>query len=195
MVKLNLEIDGENKTYDIPTQWDDVTVDKFIEIVKLDEKKHINDLEKVMELMNILTTIPKDDVELLPVESFMEIQNNFSFVKTDVDKKMKDSIVIDGEEYFVKNDFNDLTMGESITIETLLKEADNPMYILDKMLCLFLRKKKENGKLESFKTTFLTDRIDIFRNAPITEVYNNLIFFSNGVDILENNMKDFLVEK
>jgi hypothetical protein len=195
MVKLNLEIDGENKTYDIPTQWDDVTVDKFIEIVKLDEKKHINDLEKVMELMNILTTIPKDDVELLPVESFMEIQNNFSFVKTDVDKKMKDSIVIDGEEYFVKNDFNDLTMGESITIETLLKEADNPMYILDKMLCLFLRKKKENGKLESFKTTFLTDRIDIFRKAPITEVYNNLIFFSNGVDILENNMKDFLVEK
>jgi hypothetical protein len=195
MVKLNLEIDGENKTYDIPTQWDDVTVDKFIEIVKLDEKKDINDLEKVMELMNILTTIPKDDVELLPVESFMEIQNNFSFVKTDVDKKMKDSIVIDGEEYFVKNDFNDLTMGESITIETLLKEADNPMYILDKMLCLFLRKKKENGKLESFKTTFLTDRIDIFRKAPITEVYNNLIFFSNGVDILENNMKDFLVEK
>ena len=195
MIKLNLEIDGENKTYDIPTQWDDVTVDKFIEIVKLDEKKHINDLEKVMELMNILTTIPKDDVELLPVESFMEIQNNFSFVKTDVDKKMKDSIVIDGEEYFVKNDFNDLTMGESITIETLLKEADNPMYILDKMLCLFLRKKKENGKLESFKTTFLTDRIDIFRKAPITEVYNNLIFFSNGVDILENNMKDFLVEK
>jgi len=195
MVKLNLEIDGENKTYDIPTQWDDVTVDKFIEIVKLNEKKDINDLEKVMELMNILTTIPKDDVELLPVESFMEIQNNFSFVKTDVDKKMKDSIVIDGEEYFVKNDFNDLTMGESITIETLLKEADNPMYILDKMLCLFLRKKKENGKLESFKTTFLTDRIDIFRNAPITEVYNNLIFFSNGVDILENNMKDFLVEK
>lgn len=195
MVKLNLEIDGENKTYDIPTQWDDVTVDKFIEIVKLNEKKDINDLEKVMELMNILTTIPKDDVELLPVESFMEIQNNFSFVKTDVDKKMKDSIVIDGEEYFVKNDFNDLTMGESITIETLLKEADNPMYILDKMLCLFLRKKKENGKLESFKTTFLTDRIDIFRKAPITEVYNNLIFFSNGVDILENNMKDFLVEK
>ena len=195
MIKLNLEIDGENKTYDIPTQWDDVTVDKFIEIVKLDEKKHINDLEKVMELMNILTTIPKDDVELLPVESFMEIQNNFSFVKTDVDKKMKDSIVIDGEEYFVKNDFNDLTMGESITIETLLKEADNPMYILDKMLCLFLRKKKENGKLESFKTTFLTDRIDIFRKAPITEVYNNLIFFSSGGDILENSMKDFLVEK
>ena len=195
MVKLNLEIDGENKTYDIPTQWDDVTVDKFIEIVKLNEKKDINDLEKVMELMNILTTIPKDDVELLPVESFMEIQNNFSFVKTDVDKKMKDSIVIDGEEYFVKNDFNDLTMGESITIETLLKEADNPMYILDKMLCLFLRKKKENGKLESFKTTFLTDRIDIFRKAPITEVYNNLIFFSSGGDILENNMKDFLVEK
>lgn len=195
MVKLNLEIDGENKTYDIPTQWDDVTVDKFIEIVKLDEKKDINDLEKVMELMNILTTIPKDDVELLPVESFMEIQNNFSFVKTDVDKKGKESIVIDGEEYFVKNDFNDLTMGESITIETLLKEVDNPMYILDKMLCLFLRKKKENGKLESFKTTFLTDRIDIFRKAPITSVYDNLIFFSNGVDLLEKNMKDFLVEK
>lgn len=195
MVKLNLEIDGENKTYDIPTQWDDVTVDKFIEIVKLDEKKDINDLEKVMELMNILTTIPKDDVELLPVESFMKIQNNFSFVKTDVDKKGKESIVIDGEEYFVKNDFNDLTMGESITIETLLKEVDNPMYILDKMLCLFLRKKKENGKLESFKTTFLTDRIDIFRKAPITSVYDNLIFFSNGVDLLEKNMKDFLVEK
>lgn len=195
MVKLNLEIDGENKTYDIPTQWDDVSVAKFMEIVKLDEKKDINDLEKVMELMNILAQIPKDEVELLPVESFMEIQNNFSFVKNDVDKKAKESIVIDGEEFFVKNDFNDLTMGESITIETLLKDVDNPMFILDKLLCLFLRKKKENGKLESFKTTFLTDRIETFRKAPITSVYNNLIFFSNGENILENNMKDFLVEK
>ena len=195
MVKLNLEIDGENKTYDIPTQWDDVSVAKFMEIVKLDEKKDINDLEKVMELMNILAQIPKDEVELLPVESFMEIQNNFSFVKNDVDKKAKESIVIDGEEFFVKNDFNDLTMGESITIETLLKDVDNPMFILDKLLCLFLRKKKENGKLESFKTTFLTDRIETFKKAPITSVYNNLIFFSNGENILENNMKDFLVEK
>jgi hypothetical protein len=195
MIKLNLEIDGEEKVYDIPTNWEDVTVKTFIEIVKLDEKKDINDLNKVMKLMEILTNIPNDDVELLPVESFMEIQKCFSFVKTDVEKKMKDSIVINGEEYWVKNNFNDLTMGESITIETLLQEVKNPVYILDKLLCLFLRKKKENGKLESFKTTFLTDRIDIFRNAPITDVYNNLIFFSSGGNILKNDMKVSLVKK
>ena len=191
MIKLNLEIDGEEKVYDIPTNWDDITVGKFIEIVKLNEINYKWDLNKIMEMMGILTTIPKDDIELLPVESFMEIQDKFSFLKQDVDKKMKDSIVIDGEEYFVKNDFNDLTLGESITIETLIKQVDNPVYILDQFLCLLLRRKK-NGKLESFKTTFLTDRIDLFRKIPITDVYQNIIFFLSGEHTYKNNMKVFL---
>ena len=191
MIKLNLEIDGEEKVYDIPTNWDDITVGKFIEIVKLNEINYKWDLNKIMEMMGILTTIPKDDVELLPVESFMEIQDKFSFLKTDVDKKMKNSIVINNEEYFVKNDFNDLTLGESITIETLIKQVDNPVYILDQFLCLLLRRKK-NGKLESFKTTFLTDRIDLFRKIPITDVYQNIIFFLSGEHTYKNNMKVFL---
>lgn len=194
MIKLNLEVDEEIKTFDIPTNWSEVSVKMFMEIVKLDNSL-INDLEKVMKLLGILTGMSNDEVEMLPVNEFKKIQEQLDFIKVDVERLNKESVMVDGVEYFVKNNFNELTMGESITIETLLKDVDNPMSILDKMLCIFLRKKKDDGKLETFKTTFLTDRVEMFRSLPISDVYNILVFFSSGVSSLENNMKDFLVNK
>jgi hypothetical protein len=48
-----------------------------------------------------------------------------------------------------------------------------------KLLCIFLRKKKENGKLESFKNSFM-EREELFENVMISDVNNLFLFFLDG---------------
>jgi hypothetical protein len=62
---------------------------------------------------------------------------------------------------------------------------------MDKLLCVFLRKKKENGKFETF-TPEMMERVNVFNRAPISKVYNVFSFFLDGGVLSANNIQDFL---
>ena len=69
--------------------------------------------------------------------------------------------MIGEDEYFLQVDFNKFTTGEIITIEMILKKADNNIYqVMSELLCVFLRK-KNGDKFEKFKTKML-ERKEIF---------------------------------
>jgi hypothetical protein len=78
-------------------------------------------------------------------------------------------------------------MGEIISIETLLTQSNNNLFlVMDKLLCVFLRKKNSKGNLESFKGEFL-DRAPTFSKLPVSKVFNIFNFFLDGGFILQNN--------
>jgi hypothetical protein len=187
MIKVNFNIDDEVKSFDIPENWDEVTVQQFMDLVELQErvKEYTNFMTTTMEVVNIMTKIPMDIIEMVPVEQFHLIQDTLEYTKSEVDMKQKDSVEIDGDTYYVKNEFNNLTMGETITIETLLKDKGNVMSIFDKLLCIFLRKKTEKGNLETFKSSFIEERSEIFKRLSVSDVYSIMIFFSGGVNLSE----------
>jgi hypothetical protein len=91
------------------------------------------------------------------------------------------------DKYYLKKDFSQLTMGEVISIDTIMAEANGNIYkVMDKLLCIFLRKKKENGNLETFKPEFMERRWG-FRDIKISKVFNLFSFFLTGNNILQNN--------
>jgi hypothetical protein len=186
MVKVNFEIDDEVKEFSVPESWSEVTVSQFMEIVKIQESmEELNILQKTIRMVVILTGIPEEYVEMIPIEQFYKIRDILEYTNEEVDTKACESITLDGETYFIKNEFNQLTMGETITIETLMDGSKNVIEVFDKLLCVFLRKKKENGKLEAFKSTFIEERAEIFGKAPISDMYSVLVFFSGGGSSLE----------
>ncbi len=187
MIKVNFEIDDDSKSFDVPENWDEVTVEQFMGLVVLQEeaKEEVNPLNTIIKLTHLMTGIPIDIVEMIPVDQFHLIQDTLKYTKDEVDIEKKDSVTIDGDTYFIKNDFNSLTMGETITIETLVKDTQNVMSIFDKLLCVFLRKKTKKGNLETFKSTFIEERSEMFRRLPISEVYAIMVFFSSGVNSSE----------
>lgn len=187
MIKVNFEIDDDVKSFDVPENWDEVTVQQFMGLVELQEeaKEEVNPLNTIIKLTHLMTGIPIDIVEMVPVDQFHLIQDTLKYTKEEVDIEKKDSVEIDGDTYYIKNDFNSLTMGETITIETLVKDTQNVMSIFDKLLCVFLRKKTKKGNLETFKSTFIEDRSEMFRRLPISEVYAIMVFFSSGVNSSE----------
>jgi hypothetical protein len=194
MINIQLELDGELMDFNMPTSWSEITIETAGKIYSINVEGKTK-IESSVEIISILTGIETDYLYMLTPQQFGEIVEATKFTNEEIKGELVDSIVIGEEEYFLKKDFSQLTMGEVISIETILKQFDNNyMAALPQLLCIFLRKKKENGALESFKNSFM-ERANIFKNIIITDVNNLLIFFSGGNNTLVSNMKDYLEEE
>lgn len=178
MIQLNLTLDGVESTYNIPTGWEDISLAKFSEMFATD----VSDLHKIeqsVKHISILSGIPEDTLyEFSPLD-FNTVATYFKFMYEPVPNNNSESIIIDGEEYFLKTDFKTLSFGEQTSIEIIL-EANNGdvMKCMDKLLCIFLRKKNEAGELEKFSNSFMK-RVDKFKSIPIASVYSIFTFFLN----------------
>lgn len=199
MLKIELEIEGTNQTFDMPESWSDITVGQYEQIFRIDRDK-CNQVEYIVEVFNCLTKIDKEIVYQFDIQDFKQITEMLSFTATPIEDNMKESIVIqDGdleEEYFLKKDFKTLTMGESISIEALLEKHNHKLeQAISDLLCIFLRKKitTENGiqMLEPFKNEFML-RSDKFKKVNIVDVYQLFVFFSTGSKQYIKDMKDSL---
>lgn len=181
MIELLLIIDGEEKSYNIPNSWSEVSVGQAMHLQHMAEFTG-TDIERVVKILTIFCPdIDIDDIYAMTPEQFNQIVEMIGFVGTPVEGELVDSLMIGDEEYFLKKDFTQLTMGEVISIDMITNEANGDISkVLPKLLCVFLRKKKENGKLESFKASFM-DRAEMFESVKIADVNNIFSFFTAGV--------------
>ena len=190
MINIEFNIDGEKQSFDVPTGWDEVSVKKSAALTNISRDGR-TEIEIIVDIVSILGEIDPDIIYMLTTEQFNQIIDVVKFTTEKIDSELKDSIIIDGEEYFLKKDFTQLTMGEIISIETILKQYENSVApAMAKLLCIFLRKKKENGNLESFKNSFI-ERESLFENVLITDVNNLFLFFLDGKNLSQNNTKDY----
>jgi hypothetical protein len=87
---------------------------------------------------------------------------------------------VNGDKYYMKTDFDKMKYGEIMSVELLMASSGgNLLKVMDKLLCIFLRQKNENGKLESFKADFL-ERAESFKKIPISQVNQIFTFFLLG---------------
>ena len=192
MIEVNIELEEEIKTYQFPESWDDVTVEKFVNVYQL-RSEQSNELEATVKLMSAISGIDIDTLYSMDIEDFKNLISNLKFISTEVSKNDVEYVDVEGEQYYLYKDFNKLTTGEVITIETLLDSSNGDIYkVIPELLCLFLRKKK-NDKYEKF-TTDMLKRKDKFRQIPVTQIYHIFNFFLNGRNTSNDNTKDYTSE-
>lgn len=180
MKTLELEIDGTTNNYNLPTEWDDITVRQLQKVAKIQAEDNPNLIETSAKVIATLLDIDLETVYMLSPQAFNQLTAEVEFLNTDITTTSVDSIMVGDDEYFLKKDYNKLTMGEVISIQAIIdKSQSNIIEAMPELLCIFLRKKNNNGELESFKNSFM-ERTEIFMDIPITQVYNILINFSNG---------------
>jgi hypothetical protein len=179
MVKLKLEIDDEMTEYIIPESWDEVNVKQFCDLFSRTDQG-LNEIQNIVRIVSIFTNIKEDDLLMMSPDDFQSISKVITFITKDIEGQIVESIDVDDEEYFLKSDFGKLTMGEILSIDTLLQQNENNLLkVFDKLLCIFLRKKNSKGNLESFRNEFML-RADKFSTISITKVHNLISHFSNG---------------
>lgn len=186
MVKINIEVDDEVKEYEFPTEWSDVTVEQFKNLYSIDQNIH-SGMFYTFEVLHQLTGIDREIIEQIDYDNFTELVKLLKFIYEPVTDNKLESINVDGEEYFLYYEFNKYTAGEIISIETILQSANQQVVkVMPELLCIFLRKKKPNGKLESYNTSFM-NRVHKFKNIKIDQINHIFSFFLTGRDSSPNN--------
>jgi hypothetical protein len=200
MIKeIEIIIDGEKKIINIPLSWDELTLEHYMKLSRVNKMNFEIDFERDMEVIGAFLGLERNDMELVDIDTFNEIVEDLKFLTEepkDLDSKgLKDYIEIDGEKWWIKKDFEKMTLGEKVSVDTLVKQNGGDYEgIMDKILTLFLKKKLDNGELETFRTWHL-ERAEIFKRARFLDIRNVVVFFSDGRNGSKSNMKEFLEKK
>lgn len=126
----------------------------------------------------------------MDIDDFKSLTSQVEFVTTEVPKVEVDYLEVNGDKYYLYTDFNKLTTGEVITLETILESSNFDIHkVMTDLLCLFLRKKDSEGRFEKF-TTDMLKRKDMFLELPVSQIYHVFGFFLGGRNTSKNNTKD-----
>lgn len=160
-------------TWNIPTDWSQITLRQFQEIDRYYKEKEKE--TDIRDVVHILAGKTIDEVNQLPVEFLEMILEKLSFMNEQPNVgEPTNKIELDGTTYQV-NIMNKLKAGEYVAVDSVVKsDAANFAAILA-IIC-----RKEDEIFDSkFENEVLEDRIKMFENAPITKVLPIMNFFLN----------------
>lgn len=156
-----------------PVRWSDITLKQFQDIQRYyaDKEKKVD----VRDIVHILCGKTRDEVNLLPTEFLEKILEKLSFLSEEpVHQEPQSSIVIKGEKYFI-NIMEKLKAGEYIDTDTLIKQDKYNYAALFAILC------RKEGEIynDDFIANTLDDRIKMFEEQPVTNIFPLVSFFMN----------------
>lgn len=196
MIDINIQFDDEELediVATLPESWEEITVEDYQRLFEKDFQS-LPAIQQTLHILTSLTKLPEDVVLLLPIDTFKDLVEKIRFIYGEITKDEVEYLTINDENYYLYTDYNQLTTGEIISLDTLMETNKNNINkCLSDILCIFLRKKKDNGKLEKFSTN-LFERKDMFKKLPITKVYHLIIFFLDGGNLSTPSIKDYTEE-
>jgi len=158
----------------VPTSWNDVTVGKYQALTQINREDYKTELAYSVAVLQVLCDL--DEIHSLPLAAINELAPHVAFMSQEIPTEKYKTVNIDGVNYNWINAFNEIKVGEAVSIELPI-DLEELTYALsyDVVLAVMLR---EDGKEFNAKE-FKANRIK-FSELPITEVYGMLLFFLNG---------------
>jgi hypothetical protein len=190
MIEVKIEAEDKSHVYSFPENWDEVTVKQFVRLYQSNNPNN-NELMGAVTLISAISNIPEGLLMQMDINDFKNLSTKANFIAQEVERTDVDYIELEGDRYYLYTEFNKLTTGEVITIETILEGSQYDIYkVMGDLLCLFLRKKDEQGKFEKFSTDMFK-RKEMFMDVPISNIYHVFGFFLDGRNSSQSNMKDY----
>jgi len=158
----------------IPKSWANITVTQFKEIFiyKKDEFETIEDYYS--QILSVVTDLSIDEIDGIDHSQFIEYIENIDFIYKMPNKIPKPYIETKAGKLYLKDNFNELTIGEFIDIENLLTQ--NYIQNINLLLSIFYRQKTDNSSLlflDAFEKygNWIYHRAPLFNNVSILDVY------------------------
>lgn len=160
-----------------------IKVGQLESLNKIEPLRHENSTAYIVQKMAILTGREIAEIEGLDIEELLDFERETGDLTTLPTEYSKQ---IDG---YILKDFNNLTLGEFITLEMYLKEPENYGYvdILSILYRQFKRGEWGELKIEPLGAINLNERAEIVRGWKVAEVWGAV---SAYVDFRENFWED-----
>lgn len=169
----------------IPQNWSDVTLGEFIKLSELDINLFNNDIEYYIRMLIIFGNDDLEDIkEFIKISDISDIVNQMSFLNTKPQQLDLKSVMIDDVEYHLSENLNKLTVGEYISIESLIEKGKlTTISAIPVILSVILRPKGEE-----FNSDLVNSRIELFKEKlNIEQVIKMSLFFFEWRKIITFN--------
>ena len=158
----------------VPTQWSDVSLEQYQAISLLDKAAYSSDLRFTSDVIQILCDI--NNVQELPLNVVGEISKHINFLGDEVTKERLTSFKHNGKSYEWIGNFNEVTVGEQLSIEQTIDIEELTINESFEVVCAVLL--REDGK--PFDSNNFEENRELFRSFPVTKVIGMILFFLNG---------------
>jgi len=165
----------------IPSSWEEVTIDEFIKISKL---IYSDDLSFYIDIINVFNEgITIEEINKWSEDSIMTVASHLKFLNKEMDTSIQKEIKIANTTFKII-DLNSITIGEYISIQTLIDDKKlNQFSAIPSILSIILRPEDEE-----FDIKIINDRIELFNNElSVLEAMNLVLNYNNWNSILLNN--------
>jgi hypothetical protein len=194
-----------DKDYQMPTDWQDMNLRKYVELAKLEEMKESFGMPELylLKVIEALCDAEGGDLDDLTLDMVSELANEVGFLQAEPVWSNTRHIEIEGKDYVFPEDLNRLTMGEYISIKTLQEQQTTQADLIPWLLAIILRPgrkeyneetKKEKWIQDKFNTANLEWRKELFMNQPVMNLMGPVTFFLNGNGTFMNSIKDSIPE-
>ena len=165
----------------IPNNWSEIKLYQFLELTDLNDKGYSDD-EKNMEIFSILSNLSFGEIEELDYDTYNELLISLDWIKQLPTKQPKSHLKINSLDFYLFDDFNQLTFGEYIDLEVLFDEGYNKN--LDIILSILYRQKTIiNNPLykDEFEPygNWIYHRRNLFHEECIQNVYGVIAKYSS----------------
>lgn len=173
----------------IPESWEEVTLEQYLQISNIETTSSV---DRLVRIISTLTNEDYDDLIKMDRKTFMNISSKFGWVKQDIeDIKPVDKFVFNSREFIVKRtDFNELSVGEFISVETLIEENKDDKFGQLKSIASVIIREIIAGEEVEFNVHNLEEYADIYSQLPLRKALGIVMGFLSG----ENPYLDHTVD-
>ena len=165
----------------VPSSWKEITLKKYQDIERYYSDKDDKSFN-TMDVLDILIDKDRDFIMSLPSEFLEIILDKLSFLAIEPEvKEPSNKIIIDKVEYSIAFQ-NKLKTGEYVAVDTVLKSDPHNYAAILAILC----RKEDEIYDTKFENEVLDDRIKLFENQPMIDIFPILSFFLNCYMVSES---------
>lgn len=190
MKVIELIVDGEVSKYELPTDWKEVSISQYANLMKVLESEEMNDIESIIRTLEALIGIESRILTKAPLKYLKEVYSELSILTSKQPSNyLKKVIEIEGIEYGMIPNFEDLTLGEFADLDNYLQDSWNN---LDKIFAVLYRpiveRKGDKYIIEDYTLKDIKDRRKIFSDRlSIDTAFGAMVFFYDiGSKLIEN---------
>lgn len=174
-MKVKIKKEGKKETFNLIDSWSDVTLEKWADLVALQEGTKS---EEAFETITTMSDIPRQLVSQLALSDVVGIMGKISELQEQADTTLKNLIEIDGVEYGFHPDLSDITLGEYADLETMIKNGveDNLPEIMAVLYRPITERKGEHYKIQAYDGEIRL-RAEEMQQMKAEDVQGALVFF------------------
>jgi len=185
-MKIKVEKKGKKKTYNLIKSWEDVTLEKWVKLITFEK---LSSTQEAMEVLGVLTDMPKKLIRELALQDVANIMSKVTELQREDKVYLKKIIKLEGKQYGFHPNLEDLTLGEWADIETFMEQGlDNNMHNI--MAILFrpiLEIENDAFIIEAYDGNIAV-RAEKFKKMSAEQVKSALVFFWSFANVLSTTL-------